>query len=80
MLAVPVGSLQFTALGTYSDRSTADVTSEVAWASSNEAVATMSDTGLATISAEGSADISAKDPATGSVVGGGSAGSPGSWP
>jgi hypothetical protein len=65
VLAVPIGGLQFTATGTYSDGSTNDITGDVAWTSSNESVATTSATGLATMLAEGSADISASDPATG---------------
>lgn len=44
---------QFTAIGIYSDESTADITSEVNWASSNALVATIDEAGLATgISAE----------------------------
>ena len=39
---------QFTATGTYSNNSTQDITSEVTWASSNTAVATMNGAGLAT--------------------------------
>lgn len=50
---------QFTATGTYSDNSTADITSEVTWASSDEAVATIDAAGLATGVAEGTADITA---------------------
>jgi hypothetical protein len=65
VLAVPIGDLQFTATGTYSDGSTGDVTENVTWASLNESVATISQTGLATMSAEGSTDVSATDPATG---------------
>ena len=39
---------QFTASGTYSNNSTQDITSEVTWASSNSAVATINSAGLAT--------------------------------
>jgi hypothetical protein len=41
-------SLQFTATGTFSDNSTKDITSTVAWASSNAEAATISASGLAT--------------------------------
>ena len=37
---------QFTATGNYSDGSTADLSTSVTWASSNQSVATVSDTGL----------------------------------
>ena len=39
---------QFTAMGTYSDGSTQNITSQVAWGSSNSSVATISTSGLAT--------------------------------
>jgi uncharacterized protein YjdB len=65
VLAVPIGDLQFTATGTYSDGSVGDITGNVTWESSNESVATTSATGLATMRAEGLADIMASDPATG---------------
>ncbi len=39
---------QFTAIGTYSDNSTADITGLVAWASANASVATVDGAGLAT--------------------------------
>lgn len=39
---------QFTAQGSYSDGSTADVTSSATWTTSNDAIATVSSTGLAT--------------------------------
>lgn len=59
---------QFTATGTYSDNSTQDLTSSVAWYSSNTAVATISNAagskGLATSVATGSTTITA---ASGSV-------------
>jgi Bacterial Ig-like domain (group 2) len=44
-------SLQFTATGTFSDGSTKDITSTVAWASSNTQAATISASGLATTGA-----------------------------
>jgi hypothetical protein len=48
----PINStLQFTATGTFSDGSTKDITSTVAWASSNTQAATISATGLATTGA-----------------------------
>jgi subtilisin len=50
---------QYTATGTYSDASTADITSSVTWASSNIAVATIDPAGLATGVGEGSTDITA---------------------
>jgi Big-like domain-containing protein len=65
VLAVPMGDLQFTAVGAYSDGSTAEITASVIWASSNPSVATISGSALATLSAEGATDISATDPETG---------------
>ncbi len=50
---------QFTATGTYTDESTADITGDVTWASSNETVATIDADGLVTVQAEGTADITA---------------------
>ena len=47
---------QFTAMGTYSDTSTQNITSQVAWGSSNGSVATISTSGLATTVAPGSCD------------------------
>ena len=44
-------SLQFTATGTFSDGSTKDITSTVAWSSSNTQAATISASGLATTGA-----------------------------
>jgi uncharacterized protein YjdB len=62
--SVPKGKTeQFTATGTYSDQSTADLASQVTWASSSGAVATISnapaDRGLATAVATGQTTISA---------------------
>jgi uncharacterized protein YjlB len=55
-----VGSTQqFTATGTYSDGSSADITSQVTWASSDESIATISSTGLATGVAAGNTNITA---------------------
>jgi predicted GH43/DUF377 family glycosyl hydrolase len=50
---------QFMATGTYSDSSTADITSLVTWASDNNAVATISSAGLAIGVAAGTANITA---------------------
>ncbi len=50
---------QFTATGTYSDGSTMNITSQVTWASSNTAVATITSAGLATSVAAGIANITA---------------------
>ncbi len=50
---------QLTATGNYSDESTADITSSVAWDSSDDAKATVSTGGLATGIAGGSASITA---------------------
>lgn len=57
---------QFTAKGTFSDTSTADLTSLVSWTSNTPAVATVSATGLATSLTTGSAVITAT---SGSVSG-----------
>jgi hypothetical protein len=65
-ITAPSGSLsagsaqQFTATGTYSDNSTANITSQVTWTSSNPSVATIgTNTGLATGVAAGSTNITA---------------------
>jgi uncharacterized protein YjlB len=50
---------QFVAVGTYSDGSTINITSQVTWSSSNSAVATISKAGLATGVAVGNSDITA---------------------
>jgi 3-methyladenine DNA glycosylase Tag len=50
---------QFKAMGSYSDKSTADITSKVSWNSSNKAVDTISSSGLATGVGIGSANITA---------------------
>jgi len=50
---------QFTATGLYSDASTQDLTAEATWDSSDDAVATVSNTGLATAASVGSATVSA---------------------
>ena len=56
---------QFTAMGTYSDTTTANLTSLVAWSSSNPSVATIAASGTATAVGAGTATISAT---LGSVV------------
>ena len=50
---------QFTAIGTYTNNSNADITSKVIWSSSNNGCATISPTGLATVIEVGSANITA---------------------
>lgn len=50
---------QFTAMGTYSDGSTADITAVATWTSSDIVVATIDDAGLATGTDEGVAEITA---------------------
>jgi uncharacterized protein YjdB len=50
---------QFTAIGTYSDSSTADITSQVHWSSSSASVATISAAGLASSKGVGTATITA---------------------
>jgi len=58
--SLAVGSTQaFTASGTYSDGSKADITSKVTWASDTTVTATISSTGLATGVAAGTANITA---------------------
>jgi uncharacterized protein YjdB len=54
----PGATQQFSAMGTFGDGNTVDVTSEVAWTSSNSAIAAISSTGLATGIAYGTATIS----------------------
>src|SRR5262249_23539415 len=57
---------QFTATGTYSDNSTKDISSSVAWSSSATDVVNVDSTGLATSgSAAGTATITATDSSTG---------------
>jgi uncharacterized protein YjdB len=57
---LPVGSTQqFNATGTYSDGSTADVTYQVTWASSDTTIATISSAGLVTGIAVGKTNITA---------------------
>src|SRR5208282_6637422 len=54
----PSNTQQFMATGTYTNNSTADVTSQTIWTSSNPAVATINGSGLATGVALGTATIS----------------------
>ena len=60
------GSQQFTATGTYSDGSTANITTQVTWSSSNTSVATINASGLATAVAAGTSTITATQ---GSITG-----------
>ncbi len=60
------GTQQFTATGTFSDNSSQNITSQVTWASSNTAVATVNSAGLGSGVAGGSATITATQ---GSVTG-----------
>ncbi len=63
------GTEQLTAMGNYSDGSTANLTSSVTWVSSNTAVITVNQTGVAMAVGAGSAVITAKAiGATGSTV------------
>jgi uncharacterized repeat protein (TIGR01451 family) len=55
----PQATDQFTATGTYSDGSTANLTSQVTWASGSQNVATINSAGLATGVAGGQSNISA---------------------
>ena len=58
--ALPVGqSVQFDAVGTYTDNSTQDLTSSVAWSSGSPLVATINSTGLASGVGTGNSIISA---------------------
>ncbi len=50
---------QFRAIGTYSDGSTSDITSQVTWSSDNTDAATINNSGLATGVASGIANITA---------------------
>jgi uncharacterized protein YjdB len=60
---------QFTATGTFSDQSTEDLTSQVTWASSTPAVATITASGLLTSVAAGKTTVSAElEGVTGSTV------------
>jgi len=52
-------SQQFTALGTYNDGSTADLTSLVSWSSSSTAIATITPKGMVSSVAGGTTNISA---------------------
>lgn len=52
-------TLQFTAIGTYSDGSTQNISSQVTWASTNANVATISASGIATAVGQGTTPITA---------------------
>lgn len=54
-----LSTANFTATGNYSDKSTADITSQVAWSSSDTSKATIAATGVATTLAQGTTNISA---------------------
>jgi uncharacterized protein YjdB len=60
---------QFTAIGTYTDSSTLDVTSSVTWSSSDQNIATISSGGLATGGASGDSTIQATYKSGASVTG-----------
>ena len=62
----PANTQQYTAMGHFSDSTTADITNEVTWSSSNTAVATIANTGLATGVAAGTSTIAA---AQGAIAG-----------
>ena len=53
------GSQQFDAVGTFSDGSTEDLTTQASWNSSNANIATISSSGMATTAATGTATITA---------------------
>jgi uncharacterized protein YjdB len=55
----PAAKLTFTAVGTFSDASTQDLSSQVVWASSNTAAATVNNLGTVTGLAAGTANVSA---------------------
>ena len=58
--SLPKGlTLQYAAIGTYSDSSTADITGSVTWTSSNTTIATINSSGLATAIKVGSTTITA---------------------
>jgi Bacterial Ig-like domain (group 2)/Galactose oxidase, central domain/HYR domain len=57
--SAPGGTLYFTATGTYSDSSTADLTGLVTWSSGTPALASISSGGLATALANGTSTITA---------------------
>lgn len=68
-LVVPMGELQFTATGTYTDGTSADLTGSVTWTSSDATVGVISNDagtlGLATLSAAGATEITALHAASG---------------
>jgi hypothetical protein len=66
ILSLSSGSFQ--ALGTYSDGSTSDVSSQVTWSSSRTDLATISNTGVATTLAQGTALIGASLAGIGGVT------------
>ena len=66
--AVVGGTQQFTAIGTYSDGSTVDLTNSVTWSSSANAMVTINSAGLATAAAQGTATITASSSGTRSTA------------
>jgi hypothetical protein len=69
-VSIPLGvAVSFSAVGTYTDGTKRDVTGEVVWSSSSDAVAAISNTpgsaGIATAVAMGDVSITASDPAAG---------------
>ncbi|MDH4122143.1 MAG: Ig-like domain-containing protein [Deltaproteobacteria bacterium] len=60
---------QMTAMGTYTDGTTVNITGSVTWSSSNTATATVVASGLATGAAVGSVTLTATDPVGGAISG-----------
>jgi len=58
-VALSTGTLQFTATGTFTDGSTQNLSSTVAWSSGTTTVATINNTGLATLLSAGTTQITA---------------------
>jgi hypothetical protein len=58
-VVAPSSNVQYTAIGTFSDGSTQNLTTIATWMSSQTSVATLSSSGLATALGSGSADITA---------------------
>lgn len=64
--SIPKGmTQQFTAMGTYSDSTTKDLTTMVTWSSSPTAIATINNAGLATAVEVGTSTITATEPNSG---------------
>jgi hypothetical protein len=59
--SIPAGSAQqFSAMGTYSDGSSKDITATVQWSSSNASIASVSSSGMANGAASGQTTVIAK--------------------